>query len=157
MSNPEEQANQAAQEAAAVAQQTQQQQQTTATEPLNVQTPETQVAKDQQATQKIEKNIDENNADKQYKENLRTLQRLVAQASPIVEVKNGQKVVTGYNYYHIDGKPIEEWTQETFGGKVTLDKDKREIKINDNDNQNNKPNQTNTQVNQVNQQTQQHK
>ena len=37
MSNPEEQANQAAQEAAAVAQQTQQQQQTTATEPLNVQ------------------------------------------------------------------------------------------------------------------------
>jgi hypothetical protein len=107
-----------------------------------------QQAAQEASRQKINNKVNAKNTDDDFKTNLATLRRLVSQASPIVENKevsqvtkdaNGkeidtpvnQKVTTGYNYYHVDGKPIEQWVQETFGGKVTLDKEKREIKVND--------------------------
>jgi hypothetical protein len=102
----------------------------------------------QSGTDKIKKNVQSQQSDNDYKENLKTLKRIVAQASPIIENKENSKVIkdangnevdqsvnekvtTGYNYYAVDGKPIEEWIQEKFGGKVTLNKETRELKIND--------------------------
>ena len=102
----------------------------------------------QQATNKIQGNVQNKQQNDDYQNNLRTLKRIVSQGSPIYEDKstskvtkdangndvdttNTQKVITGYEYYAIDGKPIEQWVQETFGGKVTLNKETKEVKIND--------------------------
>jgi hypothetical protein len=102
----------------------------------------------QQASNKIQSNVANKQQNDDYQNNLRTLRRIVSQGSPIYEDKSTSKVtkdangndvdttsttkqITGYDYYAIDGKPIEQWVQETFGGKVTLNKETKEIKIND--------------------------
>ena len=81
-----------------------------------------------------------------YKKNLKLLHTVLTQASPIFETiekstvgkdKNGNeidisysnRIVTNYSYNSIDGKQIEDWVQETFNGKVTLNKKTKEIKI----------------------------
>jgi hypothetical protein len=102
----------------------------------------------QQASNKIQANVQNKQQTDDYQNNIRTLRRIVSQGSPIYEDKSTSKVtkdangndvdttstekqITGYDYYAIDGKPIEQWVQDTFGGKVTLNKETKEIKIND--------------------------
>jgi methionyl-tRNA synthetase len=98
------------------------------------------------AKTKIASKVENKQKDEQYTENIKTLRRLVSQASPIIENKeetkvikdeNGKeidqtvntKVTTGYNYYAVDGKPIEDWISATFGGNVTLNKATNELTI----------------------------
>jgi hypothetical protein len=105
----------------------------------------------QQASNKIQNNVANRQQNDDYQNNLKTLRRIVSQGSPIYEDKSTSKVtkdangndvdttstekqITGYNYYAIDGKPIEQWVQDTFGGKVTLNKETKEVKINDGSN-----------------------
>lgn len=107
---------------------------------------------DNNAVNKVEQNIDGDRQALQYNENLKTLKRLVSQASPITEKEeeivksqdaNGNdveqtitnNVTTGYTYYAIDGKDIDTWISETFGSNITLDKENNKIVYADVNNQ----------------------
>jgi len=95
----------------------------------------------------IEQNIEGDQQATKTNEDLKTLKRLVGLASPVVEnqqetieqkdaagnvnqVPVTKKVTTGYTYYAVDGKPFEEWVQETFGGDVTVNTQENTITYN---------------------------
>lgn len=100
--------------------------------------------RDQQAiNQTIEKM---KNQQKTFKTNMKLLERLLFYTSPIfgtveksvvgkdingniVDISYSEQTVTGYSYPSVDGKKIEDWIEETFNGKVTLDKQTKKLTI----------------------------
>ncbi len=106
---------------------------------------EQQKQRDQQAiNQTIEKIKNQQNT---FKTNMKLLERLLFYTSPIfgtvekstvgkdingniIDVSYSEQTVIGYSYPSVEGKRIEDWIEETFDGKVTLDKQTKKIKIN---------------------------
>lgn len=104
----------------------------------------TQAQTDLQAQNTINQNLKGDFDANLNNENLTLLKRIVGLASPIMEDvqetqestdANGNKVQTpvfkkvtkGYNYYAVDGKPFEEWVNETFNGEVSIDTENNKI------------------------------
>jgi hypothetical protein len=95
----------------------------------------------------IQQNIEGDQQAHKNNEALSLLKRIVGLASPVVEnreetveqkdadgnvnnVPVTKKVTTGYSYYAVNGKPFEEWVEETFGGDITVNTEDNTIKYN---------------------------
>lgn len=104
----------------------------------------TQAQADLQAQTTINQNLKGDFDANLNNENLTLLKRIVGLASPIMEdVQETQestdaagnkvqtpvfkKVTKGYNYYAVDGKPFEDWVNETFNGEVSIDTENNKI------------------------------